>query len=75
MNVTITKRQMARFIKMRNSSDFQSNLQFQIDAEACGFRPSDLGDVKKIEEGEYVWQTPYGTLREKYGKMSLDPPY
>ena len=76
MHATISKRQMVRFIKMRNASLFNTNLQFQIDAETCGFRVNDLGEVKVVtgEHGIkiYEWTTPYGVLREQYGKLTLE---
>lgn len=71
----MTRKQLEKFIKLRNTSDFQTNLQFQIDADASGFKVSDLGDPKVIvgEYGikSYEWATPYGTLREHLGVVTL----
>jgi hypothetical protein len=41
----LTMKQLQKFVKTRNKSGFQSNLQFQIDASASGFGVDDLGDV------------------------------
>lgn len=68
----MTKQQLMRFIKRRNASMFDTNLQFQIDAEACGFRIGDLGKATWNGYNAYVWETPYGTLREVRGKLSLE---
>lgn len=38
----VTRKQIDRFVKRRNKSDFNTNLQFQIDANACGFRVDDI---------------------------------
>ena len=45
---TMTKKQLLRFVKTRNASGFASNLQFQIDAEACGFRCEELGEGRRV---------------------------
>lgn len=68
----ITQKKLERFIKMRNKSGFQSNLQFQFDADACGLKVADFGPVTKHEEGFYSWDTPCGRLIERFGKMWLD---
>lgn len=41
----LTKAKLTRFVSIRNKSDYNSNLQFQIDANAAGFKVSDLGKV------------------------------
>lgn len=69
----MTKAQLLKFIKTRNASDHQSNLQFQFDLEACGMKLADLGDAFKVKEGRYWWETPHGLLIEEWGKMRLDP--
>lgn len=69
----MTKAQLLKFIKMRNRSEYNSNMQFQSDAEDCGFNARDLGDVVKDEHGDYVWTTPHGKLREHWGVLSLEP--
>lgn len=60
-----TKKQIGRFIKIRNASGFSSNLQFSIDAREAGFDVNDLGEAFKLEEGGYGWSTPHGQLIEK----------
>jgi len=67
----MTKQQLKKFIATRNKSLYSTNLQFQIDAEVCGFRVSELGQAKKLPDYSYEWQTPHGTLREYCGKLSL----
>jgi hypothetical protein len=42
----LTMKKLDRFVKVRNRSGFPSNLQFQIDANECGFEVSELGDVR-----------------------------
>jgi hypothetical protein len=68
----MTKAQLKRFVSRRNKSEFQTNLQFKIDAEACGFRISELGEARKIGDHMYIWDTPHGFLREHHGVMSLE---
>lgn len=72
----MTLQQLKKFIKTRNASAYQSNLQFQFDADACRFKISELGDAKKIVTPGgitgYEWQTPHGKLREFMGKMFLE---
>lgn len=63
----MTKQQLLKFIKTRNSSDYSSNLQFQIDAEYCGFKVRDLGkpEQRNINGiGVWTWNTPFGCLVE-----------
>lgn len=71
----MTRKQLERFVKVRNKSGFASNLQFQIDANECGFKVLDLGDVLKVADG-YIWHTPHGRIRERHGVLSFenDPP-
>jgi len=68
----LTKEKLEKFVDMRNESEFCSNLQFEIDANECGFSVKDLGKVTKVELGHYEWQTPFGTLREVAGHVSLE---
>ncbi len=74
----LTRAKLLRFVRVRNKSGFQSNLQFQFDADECGFSVKDLGDPVKCQNfettGEYRWVTPFGTLVEKQyfgGQMEL----
>lgn len=71
----MTKAQLEKFIKIRNKSDYQSNLQFLIDARSCGLDLKELGNPKrqKNEDGfeDFVWGTPFGKLVEHYGELSL----
>jgi hypothetical protein len=70
----MTKEQLLKFIKIRNSSGYSSNLQFSIDAEEAGFKVEELGAVEKVglrHAPAYHWQTPWGTLIETGGELSL----
>ena len=69
--MSLTLKKLERFVNTRNRSEFNSNLQFQIDASSCGFKVSDLGDVKKTGDGTYYWITPHGMLVECGGRMFL----
>lgn len=69
----ITRKKLEKFVATRNRSEHQSNLQFQIDAEGCGFRLKDLPEVEKIGPGHYVWRTRFGDLIELGGRMSFEP--
>ena len=68
----LTKAKLLRFIKERNKSPFHSNLQFQIDANACGFSVDDLGPCTKVATGHYYWDTPAGLLVEIGQTMKLE---
>lgn len=71
----LTRARLERFVKVRNKSEYQSNLQFLSDCESCGFRVGDLGDVTPVvtENGKhYVWTTPFGKLIEEYGKLRIE---
>lgn len=55
----ISRKMLLNFIKERRSSGHNSNLQFQIDANACGFSVAALGPVRKfILDGQtgYQWE-------------------
>lgn len=71
----MTEKQLRKFIKIRNASNFQSNMQFNFDAEAAGFRATDLGKPtkKQKEDGTffYWWNTPFGILVERFGVLRL----
>ncbi len=67
----LTRKKLERFIKVRNASPFSSNLQFQIDAHACGFSVDDLGKVVKLKDGTYSWATPFGCLLEENGRLTF----
>jgi hypothetical protein len=57
----LTMRQLRKFVKMRNKSSFQSNLQFQIDANNSGFLAKDLGDTERFKLNGftgYRWMVP-----------------
>jgi hypothetical protein len=67
-----SKAQLLRFVKTRNESGFQSNLQFHFDASACGIDLKDLDGPYRYEPGGYRWFTPYGELIEHPGgRMEL----
>lgn len=67
----MTKKQLEKFIRIRNNSQFSSNLQFQIDCNTAGFNVSDLGTATPVVNG-YEWITPFGKLIEDArGKLHL----
>jgi hypothetical protein len=66
----MTRAQIKAFIKRRNESEFQTNLQFGLDAHAIGFKVEDLGPAVKESWG-FWWDTVYGRLEERHGKLSL----
>lgn len=68
----ITEAKIAKFIKIRNESPHQSNMQFEFDARQAGFSVADMPKPEKVDEGHYVWHFPFGKLVEQYGKLRLD---
>ena len=68
----MTKAQLKRFVRTRNTSPHISNLQVQFDAEACGFKVDALGKAEKVNDGHYRWDTPHGVLEEHAGVWNLD---
>ncbi|MCA1452887.1 hypothetical protein I6F35_06580 [Bradyrhizobium sp. BRP22] len=77
----LTKQKLERFIRTRNRSPHFTNMQFALDADACGFEVKELGDPVRSptyeQDGEYRWSTPWGTLVEyqyQGGQMKLLPP-
>lgn len=66
-----TKRQLERFVRIRNKSPFNSNFQFQIDLETVGLKVADIGTAVKIREGVYEWRLANVTLVEDDGELSL----
>lgn len=68
----MTATQLSRFIHLRNKSPFQSNLQFEIDAQRAGFDSKELGTAIKTDTG-YEWRLKDGWfLVEKNGKLYKD---
>lgn len=63
--------QLEKFINTRNAASLHSNQQFQIDAEACGFKASDLGKARRTGDGGWVWETPHGKLYERETQLTL----
>jgi hypothetical protein len=68
----MTKEQLERFIEIRNSSQFSSNLQFAIDCDSAGFSVDDLGPAERLPGGGWYWDTPHGRLTEKHGHVELE---
>lgn len=70
----ITRAKLLRFVKRRNKSGFDSNLQFGIDADACGIPMEALRGAEKFRlDGftGYQWKVPLkeGTARMvEYGR-------
>jgi hypothetical protein len=74
----ISKTQLKKFVRVRNESEFSSNLQFQIDAQECGFEAKDLGDPRRVMDTRYdnhpvgyCWVTEHGVLVEYHHKLFL----
>lgn len=63
----MTRKQLDRFISIRNKSLFNSNLQFQIDADQAGIKIKELGQPARSMLGGYEWHTPHGLLVELPG--------
>jgi hypothetical protein len=67
----LTLAKLKDFIKRRNTSEFQTNLQFQIGADCAGIVLEDDLPKAKREEWGYSWETPFGQLEERHGKLKL----
>jgi len=63
---TPTKEQLENFCRMRNASEHQSNLQFQIDAECCGIKPSIFEGPEVLNNHNgYLWRFASGVVVER----------
>ncbi len=69
--IEMTKNQLIKFVKLRNQSEFASNLAFGSDADACGFDGKELGKPDRYLGDGWTWATPHGFLVEIGGKMVL----
>ena len=68
----MTKAQLLRFIKMRNKSGFNSNLQFCIDLRECGIDAKELENATNLNDRIGCWwDTPHGVLVELRGQLTL----
>lgn len=75
----MTLNQLKKFIKLRNKSEFDSNLSFMFDCTAAGFEHRELGQAKHLPHApkigdrywSFYWTTPFGVLVEHFGKMRL----
>jgi hypothetical protein len=69
----ITEKQILRFIKMRNSSPFKSNAQFECELAVCEINSADLGLRKADDQGRSVWhiQVLQKFMVEELGKLCL----
>ncbi len=66
----LTLAKLEDFIRRRNTSEFQTNLQFQIDMDCAGIVAEDFPQATKRAWG-YSWETPFGRLEERRGKLKL----
>lgn len=69
--MALTMKKLQRFVKARRKSGFNSNMQFQIDANDCGFSVADLGEIEKFDiDGfaAYQWKP---TIKEISGRHAL----
>ena len=77
----LTAKKLARFCEIRNASQCNSNLQFELDAREAGFEVDELGKPERIgpetnsprNPSGYQWITSVGTLTERGGIMSFEP--
>lgn len=75
----LTEARVKKFIKLRNKSEFDSNLSFVFDCTVAGFKHSELGQAKHLPHAkrigkqyyQYYWDLPFGILVENFGKMRL----
>ena len=68
----MTKAQLVRFIKLRNKSAFNTNLQFYFDMNECGIDPTELENATNLNDRIGCWwDLPHGVLVELYGKLTL----
>jgi hypothetical protein len=68
----MTKNQLLKFIRIRNRSGFNTNLQFLLDLHEAGIAAKDLGNATRAEAGGYQWRTEHGLLVElPDGRMEL----
>lgn len=67
----MTRAQLEKFIRIRNASEFQTNLQFGIDATEAGIDVHELGEPR-LEANGWSWKTPFGILIEENGKLRLE---
>jgi hypothetical protein len=70
----VTRQQLERFIEIRNSSQFSSNLQFAIDCDSAGFSVDELGPAERLPGGGWCWDTPHGRLVERHNQVELEDP-
>ena len=68
---TVMIAKLRKFVKIRNSSGLNSNLQFSFDLEEAGLAMKDLPEVIKVTENHYVWELPCGRLTEIFGAMQF----
>jgi hypothetical protein len=62
---------MRKFVKIRNNSGLNNNLQFQIDATEAGLDVRDFPDILKLSDNHYVWEFSFGRLEELYGVLTF----
>lgn len=70
----LTLKKLQDFIRIRNRSEFNSNMQFAADMQQAGIDHKELAEVEKTEHG-YVFKTDLGELYEDkrfgMGKLAL----
>jgi hypothetical protein len=70
----MTRKQMDKFIRLRNNSSFNTNLQFAIDMGTAGIGPKELDNATNLNGRIGCWwDTPVGVLVELYGQLTLYP--
>lgn len=68
-----TRKQIEKFVKIRNQATFHNNLQFGIDCREAGFSAADLPKADKCDDGSYQWTFSHGTMDERGFVLSYYP--
>lgn len=75
----MTEKQLKKFIKLRNKSQFDSNFAFISDCDLAGFEYKELGQANHLPHApkigdryyDFYWDTPFGILVEHSGNLRL----
>lgn len=71
--MTLDIKTVSKFVAIRNASEFNSNLQFQIDLKETGIDVRELPKAEKKDEGWFEWDLGFCRMIEQYGIMSFIP--
>lgn len=75
----LTIQKVRKFVRIRNKSEFDSNLSFIVDCMEAGFEYKELGQAKHLPHAQkigdqyyqFYWDLPFGILVENFGRMRL----